>query len=151
MHVQENISKHTVHYKKFILDLRSHDFKTLYSVFCALLDIFMVFSNKSMCAYTLWRSKTLLARCFSYNHLKKYLYHFVWPDQPLCSALSEYRYNIKPQCRAWSPFEQFTCAFLHPVPRHLSRDTPCNYKWEKKRNVFWLFPILIAYIYYSVC
>lgn len=31
-----------------------------------------------------------------------------------------------------------TCAFLYPVPRHLSSDTPCNYK--RRENVFWLFP-----------
>lgn len=103
------------------------------------------------CVHTLCDDLKLFSSVLFIQSFKKYLYHFVWPDQPLCSALSEYRYNIKPQCRAWSPFEQFTCAFLHPVPRHLSRDTPCNYKWEKKRNVFWLFPILIAYIYYSVC
>lgn len=55
---------------------------------------------------------------------------------PLCRALREYRYNIKPQCRAKSPFEQFTCAFLYPVPRHLSSDTPCNYKRKEKEMSF---------------
>lgn len=74
----------------------------------------------------------------------------MWPGQPLCRALREYRYNIKPQRRASSPFEQLTCAFLYPVPRHLCSDTPCNYKRKEKKCLL-IISILIACTHNEAC
>lgn len=43
----------------------------------------------------------------------------------------EHRYNMK---TAGKEALLNTCAFFYPVPRHLSSDTPCNYK--RRENVF---------------